>query len=70
MPTSLPDENAEAASAAIVARNLTRRFQGFTAVDRVDLTVQPGQFFGFLGPNGADRRDDRDTWERSVSQPN
>ncbi len=38
---------------AIAAHDLTRVFNGFTAVDRIDLTVQPGQFFGFLGPNGA-----------------
>jgi ABC-2 type transport system ATP-binding protein len=38
---------------AIAAHSLTRVFNGFTAVDRVDLTVEPGQFFGFLGPNGA-----------------
>ena len=39
---------------AISAQALTRTFaEGFTAVDRIDLTVEPGQFFGFLGPNGA-----------------
>jgi ABC-2 type transport system ATP-binding protein len=38
---------------AIAASALTRTFGDFTAVDRVDLAVQPGQFFGFLGPNGA-----------------
>ena len=35
------------------ARNLTKRFGGFTAVDGVDFDVTPGQAFGFLGPNGA-----------------
>ena len=38
---------------AIAAHALTRTFDGFTAVDRIDLAVEPGQFFGFLGPNGA-----------------
>jgi ABC-2 type transport system ATP-binding protein len=39
---------------AIAAHALTRTFAGgFTAVDRIELSVQPGQFFGFLGPNGA-----------------
>jgi ABC-2 type transport system ATP-binding protein len=39
---------------AIAAHGLTRTFAGgFTAVDRLDLVVEPGQFFGFLGPNGA-----------------
>ena len=38
---------------AIAAHALTRSFETFTAVDRLDLIVEPGQFFGFLGPNGA-----------------
>jgi len=38
---------------AIATENLTRRFGQLLAVDRVNLTVAPGQFFGFLGPNGA-----------------
>ena len=37
----------------IHARGLTKRFGTFTAVDAVDLDVQPGEAFGFLGPNGA-----------------
>ncbi|MGH2349843.1 MAG: ABC transporter ATP-binding protein [bacterium] len=37
----------------IAARNLTKRFDGFTAVDHIDLTIQRGDIFGFLGPNGA-----------------
>jgi ABC-2 type transport system ATP-binding protein len=40
-------------AAAIATENLTRRFGELLAVDRVNLTVAPGQFFGFLGPNGA-----------------
>jgi ABC-2 type transport system ATP-binding protein len=32
---------------------LTKRYRGVTALDGLDLTVQPGQVFGFLGPNGA-----------------
>ena len=39
--------------AAIITENLTRRFGGFTAVDRVNLRVEPGEVFGFLGPNGS-----------------
>ena len=37
----------------IEARNLTRRFNGLTAVDHVNLDVEEGEVFGFLGPNGA-----------------
>ena len=38
---------------AIECRSVTRRFGGFTAVDRVDLKVAHGEVFGLLGPNGA-----------------
>ncbi|GAA2517846.1 ATP-binding cassette domain-containing protein [Winogradskya humida] len=37
----------------IHARGLVKRFEGFTAVDGIDVDVQPGEAFGFLGPNGA-----------------
>ena len=33
--------------------NLTRRFGDILAVDRLSLSVAPGEIFGFLGPNGA-----------------
>lgn len=39
--------------AAIEARQLTRRFGDFTAVDRLSLQVPRGQIFGLLGSNGA-----------------
>ncbi len=38
---------------AIRARALTKKYGDFIAVDRLDLTVQPGEVFGLLGPNGA-----------------
>jgi ABC-2 type transport system ATP-binding protein len=38
---------------AIVVRDLTRRFNSFTAVDRVSFDVKRGEIFGFLGANGA-----------------
>jgi ABC-type sugar transport system ATPase subunit len=34
-------------------RELTKRFGGLTAVDRVDLDVHPGEVVGLLGDNGA-----------------
>ncbi len=40
-------------SLAIVARDITRRFGKFTAVDGVSLDVEEGSIFGFLGPNGS-----------------
>ena len=38
---------------AIETRGLTRDFGDFRAVDRIDLAVEGGTFYGFLGPNGA-----------------
>jgi lipooligosaccharide transport system ATP-binding protein len=37
----------------VSARGLTKRYDGRTVVDHVDLTVAPGECFGLLGPNGA-----------------
>jgi ABC-2 type transport system ATP-binding protein len=37
----------------IDVRGATIRFGKFTAVDRVSLTVAPGEVFGLLGPNGS-----------------
>jgi ribosome-dependent ATPase len=36
----------------IVARDLTRRFGDFTAVDRVNFSIDRGEIFGFVGSNG------------------
>jgi ABC-2 type transport system ATP-binding protein len=38
---------------AIAARDLTRRFGAFTAVDGVTFEVEAGEIFGYLGANGA-----------------
>lgn len=38
---------------AVTVNNLTRKFGDFTAVDRISLTVDQGEIFGFLGANGA-----------------
>jgi lipooligosaccharide transport system ATP-binding protein len=40
-------------AAIIEARGLQKSFGTFTAVDRIDFSVQEGEVFGFLGPNGA-----------------
>ena len=40
------------AEPAIVAKNLTRRFGKFTAVNAVNFTIERGEIFGFLGSNG------------------
>ena len=38
---------------AIVAEQLTKRFGPFIAVNGINFTVQEGEIFGFLGPNGS-----------------
>lgn len=38
---------------AVEARDLTKVFGAFTAVDRVNFRIAKGEIFGFLGPNGA-----------------
>jgi ABC-type multidrug transport system ATPase subunit len=39
--------------AAVEVEGLVKQFGEFTAVDHVSFTVQPGELFGFLGPNAA-----------------
>jgi ABC-2 type transport system ATP-binding protein len=38
---------------AIQVKNLTKVFNGFTAVDKISFIVKTGELFGLLGPNGA-----------------
>jgi ABC-2 type transport system ATP-binding protein len=38
---------------AIYTEGLIRTFDGSCAVDRIDLSIAPGEIYGFLGPNGA-----------------
>jgi len=37
----------------IEARQVVKKFDHFIAVNEVDFTVEPGEFFALLGPNGA-----------------
>ncbi|MFQ5459987.1 MAG: ATP-binding cassette domain-containing protein [Anaerolineae bacterium] len=41
------------AGVSVVAEELTKRFDSFTAVDGISFRVHGGDIFGFLGPNGA-----------------
>jgi ABC-2 type transport system ATP-binding protein len=45
--------NAAATNSAIAATGLTRKFGDFTAVNQASITVERGEVFGFLGPNGS-----------------
>jgi ABC-type multidrug transport system ATPase subunit len=38
---------------AVTARDLTKRFGSVVALDHVSFDVQPGELFGFIGPDGA-----------------
>jgi ABC-2 type transport system ATP-binding protein len=53
----LPGEGNQAPQCApempLDLRDVTIRFGSFTAVDRVSLSVAPGEVFGLLGPNGS-----------------
>ncbi len=46
-------ERGQGGAPVVVARGLTKRFGEFAAVRGIDVTVRPGESFGFLGPNGA-----------------
>jgi len=37
----------------IQTKNLTKEYDGFKAVDNLNLRVKSGEIYGFLGPNGA-----------------
>jgi ABC-2 type transport system ATP-binding protein len=38
---------------AIHAAGLTKRYGGTLALDALDLSIEPGEVYGYLGPNGA-----------------
>jgi ABC-2 type transport system ATP-binding protein len=43
----------DAAAPPVEVRGLVKRYGELVAVDHVDLTVEPGDVYGYLGPNGA-----------------
>lgn len=52
-PVPASDATPDESGHAVVARGLTKRFGGLTAVDHIDLDVRSGEAFAFLGANGA-----------------
>ena len=51
--TATAAADSDADEVVVTARELTRTFGSFTAVDRVSFEVSRGEIFGFLGSNGA-----------------
>jgi ABC-2 type transport system ATP-binding protein len=51
--TEIQSRSVRGVEPAVSLDQLTKRFDTFTAVDSVSLSVPKGQIFGFLGPNGA-----------------
>jgi len=49
----MPDTRSESTQPIVSARGVVVRFGDLTALDHVDLDVQPGSIYGLLGPNGA-----------------
>jgi branched-chain amino acid transport system ATP-binding protein len=52
----VPTANASAGAArtpVLEARGITKRFSGITALNSVDIALQPGEMVGLIGPNGA-----------------
>jgi ABC-2 type transport system ATP-binding protein len=52
-PSPAPAPAAGAPSNDIVVEGLVKEYDGYRAVDGIDLRVNPGEVYGFLGPNGA-----------------
>jgi ABC-2 type transport system ATP-binding protein len=53
----------------VAARGLVKRYGHVLAVDGVDLTVDPGDVYGFLGPNGAGKTTTLQSARTSASAP-
>src|SRR5947209_19384535 len=48
-----PQQVRETTSPAIEMKDLCKSFGTFQAIDHLSLTVQQGEIFGLLGPNGS-----------------
>jgi ABC-2 type transport system ATP-binding protein len=66
--TQQPTRMAGTTPPAVALSGLTKRFGTVTAVDGLDLTVQPGEVVAFLGPNGAGKTSTIDVM-LGLSQP-
>ena len=55
MNKTADDINKPNSDIVISAKDLTKCFGSFTAVDHITFEVKKGEIFGFLGANGAER---------------
>jgi ABC-2 type transport system ATP-binding protein len=53
IPATKGQDTNVAPATALNLRDVSIRFGSFTAVDRVSLSIAPGEVFGLLGPNGS-----------------
>lgn len=53
----------------IELKNVEIRYGDFVAVDNLNLTINEGEFFTFLGPSGAARPQPCGLWPGSTSPP-
>ncbi|NEE22227.1 ATP-binding cassette domain-containing protein, partial [Streptomyces sp. SID7499] len=51
--TTTATATAHSTTAALAVEDVTVRFSGLTALDRVSFTVEPGSVHAVIGPNGA-----------------
>lgn len=51
--TPLAFEPTQQTATPLVAKNMTMRFGGLTAVNDVSITLNPGEIMGLIGPNGS-----------------
>ena len=53
LQTALLGPSKVEAKPILETQSLTKHFKTLTAVDRVNISIQPGEMFGLVGPNGA-----------------
>src|SRR5436305_12187675 len=53
MELTAPPAPPRTTAPAVALSGLTKRFGAVTAVDGLDLAIEPGEIVAFLGPNGA-----------------
>ena len=50
----------------IEIRNVVKEFDGFRALDGLNMTVPDGAVYGLVGPNGAGKKHDHPSSDRNI----